>query len=141
MENIPNIAEQPGYRERMEVKDPLKTFDPASAYAAGRAAQELFRAFPLPSHHNLLADFAYRAREVREALDRGDQVILKAGEQTLAIYLPHPGAVLAAALRRDYAAAGRVTDAMVDAARSFLPDVDRKALRLAIEGALKTENE
>lgn len=136
-----NIAEEPGYRERMQVKemDPLKAYDAASSYASGKVAQELFKAFPLPSHHNLMVDLADRAREMRQALDRGERVILTAGEQQLAIFEPHPGAVLAACLRREFAAQGRVTEDMVDAARSFLPNVDREAMRLAIEGALTQE--
>ena len=142
MENLPNVAEEPGYRRRMEAKmadDPLKKFDPASAYAAGRKAfAAIFRA-PLPAEGSIRDSLAHRSGAIRERLDRGERVVITANGKRLAVYEPTPGAVLAACLRRDYAAAGRVTDDMVDAARSFLPDVDPDALKLAIEGALQCE--
>ncbi|QEE37911.1 MULTISPECIES: hypothetical protein [unclassified Methylobacterium] len=142
MENLPNVAEEPGYRQRMEAKmadDPLKRFDPASAYAAGRKAfAAIFRA-PLPTQSQVQISLADRAGVIRERLDRGERVVITANGKRLAVYEPTPGAVLAACLRRDYAAAGRVTDDMVDAARSFLPGVDPEALKLAIEGALQCE--
>lgn len=141
--DLPNIAEEPGYRERMQAKmanDPLKRFDPASAYETGRKAfAAIFRA-PLPTESAVRDSLAHRAGAIRERLDRGQRVVITANGKRLAVYEPTPGAVLAACLRRDYAAAGRVTDDMVDAARSFLPGVDREAMRLAIEGALLAES-
>lgn len=139
--DLPNIAEEPGYRRRMEVKeDPLKSFDPASAYAAGcKAFAAIFRT-PLPTHSAIRDNLAHRAGAIRERLDRGERVVITAAGKRLAVYEPTPGAVLAACLRRSYATAGRVTDEMLDAARSFLPDVDREALRLAIESALLAES-
>lgn len=140
VETVPNVAEEPGYRRRMEAKeDPLKSFDPASAYAAGRRAFEQIFQAPLPSPSMILSDLAHRAGAIRERLDRGERVVITAGEKRLAVFEPTPGAVLAACLRRDYAAAGRVTPTMLDAARTLLPNVDPEALRLAIEGALKLE--
>lgn len=138
--DLPNIAEEPGFWERMQAKDPLKTFDPASAYAAGRKAfEQIFRS-PLPTPSAIRDSLANRAGAIRERLDRGERVVITAGGKRLAVFEPTRGAVLAACLRRDYAAAGRVTDDMVDAARSFLPHVDREAVRLAIEGALLAES-
>ncbi len=140
MDTIPNIAEEPGFRRRMEAKeDPLKAFDPAAAYAAGsKAFTAIFRT-PLPSPSQLHLDLAGRASSIRERLDRGERVAITAEGKELAVYEPHPGAVLAACLRRDFATAGRVTPAMLDAAQTLLPDVDRDALKLAIEGALRCE--
>jgi hypothetical protein len=139
--DLPNVAEEPGFRRRMEAKEnPLKSFDPAAAYATGmKAITAIFRS-PLPSHSMLQLDFATRAGVIRERLNRGERVVITAAGKQLAVYEPTPGAVLAACLRRSYAAAGRVTDEMLDAARSFLPDVDREALRLAIESALLAES-
>ncbi|KQS75019.1 hypothetical protein ASG32_07950 [Methylobacterium sp. Leaf361] len=139
--DLPNIAEEPGFRRRMEAKeDPLKRFDPASAYATGRKAfEQIFRS-PLPSPSAIRDSLANRVGAIRERLDRGERVVITAGGKRLAVFEPAPGAVLAACLRRDYATAGRVTDEMVDAARSFLPGVDREALRLAIDSALIAES-
>lgn len=139
--DLPNIAEEPGFRHRMEVKeDPLKSFDPAAAYAAGRKAfEQIFRS-PLPSPSAIRDSLAHRASSIRDRLERGERVVISAEGRQLAVFEPTPGAVLAACLRRSYATAGRVTDPMVDAARSFLPDVDREALRLAIESALLAES-
>jgi hypothetical protein len=142
MENLPNVTEEPGYQERMQAKmmeDPLKKFDPASAYAAGRKAFAAIFRTPLPSPSAIRDDLAHRAGPIRQRLDRGERVVITANGKRLAVYEPTPGAVLAACLRRDYAAAGRVTDDMLDAARSFLPGVDPEALKLAIEGALQCE--
>ncbi|MEH3064940.1 MAG: hypothetical protein PGN33_20100 [Methylobacterium radiotolerans] len=140
MENLPNVSEQPGFRRRMEAKeDPLKSFDPASAYATGRKAYEQIFRSPLPTPSAIRDSLATRAGAIRERLDRAERVVITAGGKRLAVFEPTPGAVLAACLRRDYAAAGRVTDAMLDAARSFLPHVDPEALKLAIEGALQCE--
>lgn len=140
MEHLPNIADEPGYRRRMEAKeDPLKSFDPASAYATGRKAYEQIFRSPLPTPSAIRDSLAARAGAIRERLDQGERVVITAGGKRLAVFEPTPGAVLAACLRRDYAAAGRVTDDMLDAARSFLPHVDPEALKLAIEGALQCE--
>lgn len=142
MDTLPNVAEEPGYRKRMQTKmmeDPLKRFDPASAYETGRKAFAAIFRTPLPSPSAIRDSLAHRAGAIRERLDRGERVVITANGKRLAVFEPAPGAVLAASLRRDYAAAGRVTDDMVDAARSFLPGVDPEALKLAIEGALQCE--
>jgi hypothetical protein len=142
MDTIPNIAEEPGFRQRMQTKmmeDPLKRFDPASAYETSRKAFTAIFRTPLPSPSGLHRDLAARAGSIRDHLDQGERVVITAEGKELAVYEPTPGAVLAACLRRDFAAAGRVTTEMVDAAQTLLPDVDREALKLAIEGALRCE--
>ncbi len=80
---LPNIAEEPGFRERMQAKDPLKSFDPASAYAAGRKAfEQIFRS-PLPTPSAIRDSLANRAGAIRERLDRGERVVITAGGKRL----------------------------------------------------------
>lgn len=118
----------------------IKAFDEAQAYAAGKKAHRAIFGSPAPIPNVLGQDLATKATEVRAALERGERVVLTANGQELAIYEPEPGAVLAATMRRGYATAGRVTSAMLDAAQSFLPDVDREALRLTLEATLRVEH-